>query len=80
MQLEQGSASILLFPRGRRVAGATSSARIGPATEQRINLAFMAIVFTLAAVWLVFPPAQLSKSPVFDAKLAQELVDGDVPH
>jgi hypothetical protein len=80
MQLEQGSTTILLFPRERRVAAAASSACIGPRREQFINLAFTAIVFTLAALWLVFPPAQLSKLPVFDAKLAQDFTDGVGPH
>jgi hypothetical protein len=74
MQLEQGSATIPLFPRERRVAAATSSARIGPRREQFFNLAFMAIVFTLALLWLVFSPAQLSKPPVADTKLAQERI------
>jgi len=80
MQLEQGSATILLFPRERSVAAATSSAHIGPAREQFINLAFMTIVFALAALWLFFPPAQLSKPPVFDTKLAQDFTNGDAPH
>ena len=80
MQIEQGSATILLFARERGLAAAASGVRIGPGREQFINLAFTAIVFTLAALWLAFPPAQLSRPPVFDTRLAQDFTDGDAPH
>jgi hypothetical protein len=77
MQLEQRSAIILSFRRERSAGVATSVARLGFNAEKLANFAFLAIVFALAALWLVFPPAQLSTSPAPDTKLAQDSTAGN---
>lgn len=62
MQLEQGSATILAFPHERGADAAISAVRVSFDAERLANHAFTAIVFGLAALWLVLPPAQLSTS------------------
>jgi hypothetical protein len=70
MQLDQQSAVILSFPQmpATRTNAKASAARVDGG--RRTNLAFMLVVLALAALWLVFPPAQLTTS---QTTLAQDL-------
>jgi hypothetical protein len=78
MQLEQRSATILAFPHERGADAASSAVRISFDAERLANLAFTAIVFGLAALWLVLPPAQLSTSAP-ETSLARDLRGGISP-
>jgi hypothetical protein len=64
MQLDQASAATLSY---RQRSGSRGD------TSRRANLGFLAIVLALAALWLVFPPAQLAGSDAPRTDLAQDL-------
>ncbi|SDQ94411.1 hypothetical protein SAMN05444161_1138 [Rhizobiales bacterium GAS191] len=67
MRLDQVSAGALSFRQPHQ-----SKARLD--TGRLANLAFMAIVLAIAALWLAFPPAQLTNSGAPQTRLAQDLL------
>ncbi|MFI5013748.1 MAG: hypothetical protein ACHQAY_15515 [Hyphomicrobiales bacterium] len=73
MRLDRRSAVIMSFPRASVTRACAEQGHAGIETGRVMNLAFMAVVLALAALWLVFPPAQLSDSQGSRASLAQDL-------
>jgi hypothetical protein len=62
MQLDRQSAVILPFPRAGLGEGGHSVRKAELDSGRIANLALMAVVFALAAIWLIVPPAQLANS------------------
>jgi hypothetical protein len=67
MQLDQASAATLSYRQHPQRCGTQRD------TSRLANLGFLAIVVALAALWLVFPPAQLTSSDAPRTALAQDL-------
>jgi hypothetical protein len=78
MRHEQRSA----FAHGcRHLAGASVFAERNPAPHEIgrfANLGLLLLVLILAALWLAFPPAQLSSSPPAGNMLAQDAPPRDL--
>ena len=74
MLLDQQSPVILSLGRTRRPQACARPSEARLDTGRLTNFALMVIVLALAALWLVFPPVQLSTSPASPAVLAQDLL------
>jgi hypothetical protein len=75
MRLEQHSATVFALRHPFRGKAFTGQGHARSEIGRFANLALMLIVMTLAALWLAFPPAQLSSSPPARAMLAQDPPD-----
>ena len=76
MQLERQSAVILSFPQageGRAFSGSLGKGGSRIEAGRLANILFMGLVLALAALWLVFPPVELSGQPAGSAIVAQNL-------
>jgi hypothetical protein len=73
MQLNRQSGVILSLPLAAGTRAHAAPGRADFKTGRFPNLAFMAVILALAALWLVFPPAQLPGSPASQVSLAQDL-------
>jgi hypothetical protein len=68
MQLDRHSAVILAFPRASMHGMDRAKRNAALDSGRAANLALMLIVFALAALWLVFPPAQLPATAADSAR------------
>jgi hypothetical protein len=75
MQLDRNSAIILPF-RPSPMRGVDRKGKATPLDSGRLaNLAFLALLLGLAALWLVFPPVQLSTSAAVSGGPAWNLLE-----
>jgi hypothetical protein len=77
MQLDRQSGVILSFPQAPRPRAVSQASGTHLDAGRLANLALLSVVLALAALWLAFPPPQLSASPGARTTLAQDLPVGN---
>jgi len=77
MQPDRRSAVIFPFARAALLGAGPKPARARSNAGRVANIAFLLIVLALAALWLIFPPPQLTTSAMRQASSAQNLLVGN---